>query len=235
MFNDPKGRYARLPAAYREIHQIAALVGGRTSLFSGSDAVKSNLRRALSKHFPLMHFATHAFSDPEDPARSFILMASANPAAAWDYLFLDEVSSLDLRGVDLVTLSSCETEAGKLVEGEGVSGFSRAFLGAGADAVVSSLWKVGDQSTADLMRIFYRELSDGATAADALRIAKSEFASRQHAHPFYWAAFVLNGDAGMQIPRVIPWTFAAAGVLAFGGCFLLLWNGRKRAALKKTG
>ena len=237
----PAAHAGRLPAAVGEALDAAALIGGRAAIFKGSVAVKNNLIASLRLHFPLIHFATHAFSDPEDPSRSYILFAPAKPSQAWDYLFLKEVQALDLRGVDLVTVSACDTESGELVEGEGVAGFSHAFLRSGARAVVTSLWQVGDQATANLMRNFYRNLAGGATAADALRAAKNEslrFGAGRRQHPFYWAAFVLNGDGSVRAPLVIRWTYAASGACFIAGLAALMWNfktkGRRASASERS-
>jgi CHAT domain-containing protein len=92
----------------------------------------------------------------------------------------------------LVVLSACETGLGRLLGGDEVAGLTRTFLIAGADTVVSSLWKVSDESTALLMEGFHRELRDGKHPADAMRAAA--FAVREkYPHPFFWAPFIATG------------------------------------------
>ncbi|MDF1545739.1 MAG: CHAT domain-containing protein [bacterium] len=71
-------------------------------------------------------------------------------------LTAEEISLLDLRGVDLVTLSACETALGQIESGEGVYGLRRAFLMAGARTVVSALWPVSDRETSDFMLFLYQ-------------------------------------------------------------------------------
>ena len=223
----------RLPAAREEVQSLGAITGGRTSIFTGLDASKQNLRAGLQLRFPLIHFATHAFSDPENPARSYILLAGANKYQAYDYLFLDEFQNLDLKGVDLITLSACETENGKLVEGEGVSGFSKVLLAAGASSVVTSLWEVGDQPSARLMKIFYREMASGIPASEALRRAKVEFATQSSSHPFYWSAFVLNGQPDVTLPRVVGWLFPLAILIGILGA-IILFRSRRRTHIAEV-
>ena len=221
----------RLPAASREAREVAAEIGGRAAIFNSGDATRKNLISNLPEHFTILHFATHAVADPEDPARSYILLAPARPQQRSDYLFLNEVPRLDLRGLDLVTVSACDTETGKLVEGEGISGFSRAFLEAGAQAVVTSLWQVSDGPTAALMQMFYRRLGRGEKAADALRGAKDDYIKLNPGaagQPFYWAAFVLNGDGNVRMPFVIRPVYVAAGVLAIAGIAALGWSFRRK-------
>jgi CHAT domain-containing protein/tetratricopeptide (TPR) repeat protein len=84
-----------------------------------------------------------------------------------------EVASLDLRNVELVVLSACDTGLGKTASGEGVLGLQRAFQMAGARNVVASLWKVDDRATVALMRVFYHKLwVEQKPAAIALREAQ---------------------------------------------------------------
>ncbi len=216
--------WAPLPAATREAAGIAQMIGGRTSLHSGAQARKTYL---YGPPPPLLHFATHAFADSQDPARSYILLAPRSNLERFDYLFLSEVYSLPLGAIELATLSACQTDAGKLTRGEGVESFSRAFLAAGARSVVTSLWNVGDRNTAELMLRFYAEMSSGKSKADALRNAKLDFLRNSaSAHPAYWAAFVLNGDNQSPIPLVIGWKWLVAP-LAVMGCVIILWLRRK--------
>ncbi len=84
-----------------------------------------------------------------------------------------DVEGLNLADVDLVVLSACETGLGQLAGGEGTLGLQRAFQIAGAKNVVASLWKVNDNATAALMRLFYRNLwVERQPPADALRQAQ---------------------------------------------------------------
>src|SRR5207249_10940322 len=80
---------------------------------------------------------------------------------------------LDLKlNADLVVLSACETGLGRLRDGEGIVGLTRAFLYAGASSAAVSLWKVEDQSTSLLMERFYQNLKRGLSKSEALRQAK---------------------------------------------------------------
>jgi len=120
-----------------------------------------------------------------------------------------EAAELDLGKVELVVLSACETGRGRVAGGEGVLGLQRAFQLAGARSVVSSLWKVPDEETHQLMREFYRRVwsKDPISKAEALRQAQlwmlenwkprgtlERSAPQGPPSPYYWAAFVLSGD-----------------------------------------
>lgn len=192
-------RWDPLPGAAEEAHSIARLTLGPAEIHTGASATKSRFMRPGLP--PLVHLATHARADPADPENSRILLAG-------DYLYLREIYGLDLRGVDLVTVSTCESEAGRLIRGEGVEGFSRALLSAGASATVTSLWRVPDRPTAEFMRQFYYRLAEGDSKEEALRRAKLQFlhSRGELAHPRYWSAFVLTGDALAPAPWVVSWT-----------------------------
>ncbi len=217
-------RRQRLPSATKEAEGAADLLGGRTEVISGEAATKSAFTRGVKRGYPLLHLATHAYSDPDDGQRSWILLAG-DQTADYDYLFPAEVASLNLKDIDLAVLSACETDAGRLTEGEGPATFARIMLAAGSHSVVASLWKADDAATAQLMKLFYRELSDGIPAAEALARAKRELA-KSRPHPYYWAAFVLSGDGNTRTPLIIRWTWVAAGVLAVAGIVLKLRNKR---------
>ena len=203
--------WQRLPFSGVEIRSIGRILPGRSEIHTGADAQKRYIQGRRVENLPVLHFSTHALVDSENPDRSRILLAS-------DYLFLGEVYGLDLKGVDLVTVSACDTARGKSVRGEGVQAFSRAFLAAGADSTVTSLWRVDDESTAAFMKQFYYFLSKGQGKSEALRSAKLAFlrARTGIANPRCWGAFVLTGDGVAPLPRVIPW-----GILLLAGAAIL--------------
>jgi CHAT domain-containing protein len=211
----------RLPSANSEVMTIAKIVGGRSAVYLGADARKTYLERDTPA--PVLHFATHAYADPQNPDRSYILLAPSSASQRFDYLFLKEVYSLPLKSVDLATVSACESDAGKLIAGEGVESFTRAFLAAGVRSVVTSLWSVGDRSTAALMVRFYSALADGMSKADALRAAKLDFIRASSAsHPAFWAAFIINGDSDSRIPYVVSWLWLLAPAVAAALCAVVV-------------
>jgi len=117
------------------------------------------------------------------------------------YLSAEEIQHLDLSACDLVVLSACETALGSARAGEGLMSLRRSFSVAGADTVISSLWKVDDQATAQLMKDFYTNLWEkNMSRGDALHEAKLRMLRRNRidnggdAMPSTWGAFVLSGE-----------------------------------------
>jgi CHAT domain-containing protein len=115
-------------------------------------------------------------------------------------LTAEEVTTLDLRGVDLVVLSACQTGVAGTVAREGRLGLTRAFHLAGARAVIASLWPVDDDATATWMERFYAARAAGVVSAGEAvgRASREMIAARRAAgldtHPFTWAAFTPSGD-----------------------------------------
>lgn len=143
---------------------------------------------------------------PENPMlRSGLALAGANtwlsggdlPPQAEDALLTGEdVVGLDLLDTELVVLSACDTGLGEIQVGEGVLGLRRAFILAGADTLIMSLWKVPDEQTQELMVEFYRQLIGGKGPAAALRNAQL-FMKEKYPDPFFWAAFICHGNPGL--------------------------------------
>ena len=137
---------------------------------------------------------------PHPLLRSGLALAAANrpPSPLGDGLLTAlEAADLDLRGTQLVVLSACQTALGDAEPGLGVAGLTSAVQAAGAQSTVLSLWQVDDDATRALMQLFYRGLLAGTSRAQALRQAQAAIAAQSKwRHPFYWAAFVLNGADG---------------------------------------
>jgi CHAT domain-containing protein len=140
----------------------------------------------------MVHFSTHGYLNEARPKFSGLVLSLPRSELQEDGLLSAyEIFNLKLNA-DLVVLSACETGLGKEVKGEGLMSLTRAFMYAGTPSVVVSLWNVNDQSAADLMIRFYRNLQTGMTKGEALRQAQLE-TIRDNGFPFFWAPFVLIG------------------------------------------
>lgn len=140
--------------------------------------------------------------DKEDEAlsRSGLLLAGAANTINGEEKALEkdgiltaqEISILDFHGLDLVTLSACETAKGDIT-GDGIFGLQRGFKKAGANSILMSLWKVDDEATCKLMTEFYSNwITHKMTKHDALEAAKHTIRETPGwEDPKFWAAFIM--------------------------------------------
>ena len=192
------GALSRLAFSRREAEAIMAVTKPGTAMealdFQASR--ETALSNELSQ-YRIVHFATHGLLDNEHPELSGLVLSLVDPAgnARDGFVDLQDVYNLAIPA-DLVVLSACETGLGKDISGEGLVGLTRGFMYAGASRVVASLWKVDDVATSELMSEFYKGmLQVGLPPAAALRQAQLEMQKRKRwTHPYYWAAFTLQGD-----------------------------------------
>jgi len=184
---DLKNPALDLPFTAREVTAITWDFPDIT-LLTGEKATESWVIRHIDE-FGIIHLASHGEFDPINPLFSSIKLV--RDARADGNLEASEVFGLKINA-DLVVLSACQTGLGKVTSGDDVIGMNRAFLYAGTHAMISSLWRVSDVSTAMLVKQFYRSyrVSD---KADSLRKAMLHV-KHYYPHPGYWGAFILVGD-----------------------------------------
>jgi CHAT domain-containing protein len=214
-------RWSRLPGSRLQGDAVRELLGGRlvTDVAARTGVIGD------SKAPRVLHVASHGAFLPRpsqvaeiargnrlealegkvsgsvDPMlRGVVILAGANRVAGDrqddGLLSALELSRIDLKGTELVTLSACDTGTGMIEVGDGVYGLRRGIAVAGARSSLLSLWKVNDQATNVLMQQFYGQLRRGRTPEQALHYAQTFM--RQHANkrwhnPFFWAAFQLYG------------------------------------------
>jgi CHAT domain-containing protein/Tfp pilus assembly protein PilF len=143
--------------------------------------------------------STKAGSEIGSPLlRSGLALAGANlkrDGSQKGILTALEAANLNLWGTKLVTLSACDTGVGDVRDGEGVYGLRRAFVLAGSESVVMSLWPVSDYMTREMMSSYYTGLKEGLGRGEALRQTKLAMLKRKdRRHPFYWASFIQSGE-----------------------------------------
>lgn len=188
---------ARLPYTSDEVMGIGKLFPpDQRQLYLGADAREETVKSEKLDEFRYIHFATHGFLDELHPGRSGILLSRSPESKEDGMLQTGEIMRLKMNA-EIVTLSACSTGLGKIVNGEGVLGLTRAFFYAGAKNVAVSLWNVNDSATAVLMESFYLNLHRGLSKKEALRLAKLNLLRSSQPswqHPYFWAAFVLEGQ-----------------------------------------
>jgi CHAT domain-containing protein len=211
-----------LEYAELEAQEVKA-VYPESSVFLKQDASEEK-SKSLSPTHDILHFATHAQLNEDDPLSSAVLLAKEDKEDG--RLEVREIFGMDLKA-NLVVLSGCDTGLGKLSTGDELVGLTRAFIYAGTPSVVASLWSVDDSSTAHLMASFYRNLKT-MSKVEALRQAQLELIrgegrsdllarrgvggigklgetprsqspsqdsiSISTSHPYFWAPFILVGD-----------------------------------------
>lgn len=210
-----------LPATKTEVDGINKVLkssGYQVSEFTERNATENNLKS--SKDVSILHIATHGFFFPDiekaswpigisaDNAKDNVLLRSGlvltgvmeadkmNPtmdSMSNGVITSYEAMNLDLKGTKLVVLSACETGLGEVKTGEGVYGLQRAFLVAGADALIMSLWKVDDAATQQLMNNFYTDWTKNGDKQKAFKQAQLQLMTK-YKEPFYWGAFVMMED-----------------------------------------
>jgi CHAT domain-containing protein len=188
----------RLQYTRKEAQAILALVP-ENQRFSAFDftANRTTATKPDLSQYRIIHLATHGLLNTVHPELSGVVLSlfDENGADTDGFLRLNDIFNLNLPA-ELVVLSACETGLGKDVQGEGVVGLTRGFMYAGVKRVAVSLWSVNDTATASLMTKFYQQmLEKGLNPVAALRAAQLEMLkTEQWKAPYYWAAFVVQGE-----------------------------------------
>ena len=198
-----------LPATATELSGVSKLLG--VSPVTGRAFSTLSLKALNNPR--IVHIASHGYWDdagakrarsgPALPAtdpmlRSGIVVSAAGSGSQGEARFsAADFLTLKLNKTELVTLSACSTGLGDLHDSEGIYGLQRGVQVAGARSLLTSLWPVDDEATADWMLRFYQYLTKGGSRADALVAVQNDF--RQHSnlawrHPYYWAGWQLIGD-----------------------------------------
>lgn len=189
-------RIPRLGGSGAEADAIAQALSGQVDIATGFGANREAVLSGDLSQYRYIHFATHGLLDSRRPELSGLILSlvDANGKPEDGYLRVRDIYGLKLNA-DLVVLSSCSSALGKDVESEGIIGLTRAFLFAGSKRIISSLWKVNDEATKELMKNFYSKLHTGVSPAAALQSAQSTLANDPYyKSPYYWAAFILQGE-----------------------------------------
>jgi CHAT domain-containing protein len=176
--------------AENEAQSVAAVFSG-ARLLQGSEATLSAIRTAL-RGKAVFHFAGHAVASSQ---RNGLVLAESDPATNSLRLIGEHsVSPRDVRELQLAVLSACNTGNETQSTRPGTEGLADTLLRAGVPHVIASRWKVDSVETASFMKIFYASLLAGNKPASALHEARAALASQPvSAHPYYWAAFALQG------------------------------------------
>lgn len=180
----PDGQeYTALPAVKQELEGILASGALKGEIYLDDDFTAQRLRQALAQKVTVLHVASHFVFNPGTETQSFLVLGTG------ETLTLRALREADynFRGVDLLTLSACDTAVGGGADANGreVEGLGTLAQQRGARAVMATLWPVVDESTGLLMEAFYRLRGgkSGMTKAEALRQAQRALLEGAHAAP----------------------------------------------------
>ena len=207
----------RLPNAREEGRTAVAYLGGGSRLRAGPEATEAAFKRDVREPYRLIHFGAHAVIDDVSPERSAVVLTAGGEQED-GLLQAREIVDLDLAR-RIVVLAACRSAGGKMARGEGVLSLSRAFLAAGAHAVVGSRWPLRDDDARRIFDVFYRELGRGRGLSESIGRAQREVLAEGHP-PAAWAGLVVLGNgsltpfpAGGSRHRGVFWARAVAGAL----------------------
>ena len=162
---------AKLPilaSAEDEVLAAAQLLGANSVVLTGDRATESALKAQNLSTFQVLHFAVHAFAESKFPERAALVLLS-DPTSGEDGLLQPREIGQFRLNAGVVVLSACDTSVGPTVGQEGVLNIARAFLLAGAQSVITTLWTVNDATSTMLMRRFYENVTAGRDIASTAR------------------------------------------------------------------
>ncbi|MEN8182537.1 MAG: CHAT domain-containing protein [Myxococcota bacterium] len=186
-----------LPASSAEVRAVRRTVEG-ARVFRGSRATESAVRRALRQD-GIVHLATHGILNVRNPMFSRLELARGSGRESGDDGRLEVHEVVDDRiTASLVFLSGCETGLGEawstaFAAGEDYATLARAFLYAGADDVIATLWKVEDAGAAAFAEAFYRHLRGSFPAAALAHAQREMMMHERYGSPYYWATYRISG------------------------------------------
>ena len=186
-----RSQLAPLPDSKLEVETIATDLPRPSTILLGADATETRFKHLSLNSTEVIHLALHGYADLDYPDRSALVFAP-DPSGTEDGLLqVREIRGLHLKA-KLVTLSACNTGVGPVGEA-GVANLVNAFIEAGADSVVSTLWELEDHTTERLMTMFYSQLARHDRKVDALRVAQLDLLN-QGLPPYFWASVQIVGD-----------------------------------------
>jgi CHAT domain-containing protein len=180
-----------LPESRHEVESIAADLPKPDTVLLGTAATETQFKHLPLSQYNVLHLALHGYADMEYSDRSALVFAPEEHGPDDGLLQIREIRSLPLKA-NLVTLSACDTGVGPVGE-EGVANIVNAFVEAGAQTVVSTLWELEDHATAHLMKVFYEHLGRAEGKGESLREAQLQMLASGDP-PYFWAGFEVVGD-----------------------------------------
>ena len=181
----------RLPNTACELEVCARNWSSHSArILSGPSATASSVENALARNPDIVHFATHVVSEPGE-FRSGLIALSLAPAGTMDVLGPKEIVAHRV-SAKLVVMNGCHSAQGQALPGAGLMGLTRAWIGAGASAVMATQWDVPDDAAQSMMATFYSSLRSAPDRGFAAALREAELNALQSGQPpAAWAAYSL--------------------------------------------
>ena len=170
---------------------------------TGNSFTKEAIREQLAKRNNIVHFACHAHFDNNAPQYSGLHLTNPSSPLISNILTVKDLIEWKFEA-DLVVLSACETGLGSDAQSEFI-GLTRSFISAGANCVISALWKINALKTREFMLSFYNHLRLASKSNDEVNVAeilnKTQVELSGHNHIYDWAGLKLTGWPIIHIKR----------------------------------
>ena len=192
-----------LPYSQKEVQSIEKNESYELNALYGQNATFDKLNIQLTNNAPdILHLSTHNTVGSGMPQDTALYLSS-------EKLDINKIHDLkNLSDINLVILSACQTDTGEITKGDDVFNLTNAFLDPsyrGVSSIVTTLWKIDDAASSQLIEQFYKNLAQGISKAEALQQAQLTILNQaDYSHPYYWAAFLLTGDSKPIIEEPKP-------------------------------
>lgn len=181
-----KSEFSELIFSQKEVEAISKIFNKKAKTYSGTECSEQNVIKSLNSD--IVHFSTHAVSDPINRMNNYlVLREQQNIKKYYGFQFL----SYDI-GAKLIVLNGCETQIGPQFKGEGSFSLARNLINKQIENVISTRWKINDNSAKQFMVKFYEHLLETKSVRESLRQARYDMLkSPKFAHPYFWASYSL--------------------------------------------
>ena len=189
--------WPRLSGTRRLAESLKKAYPGVTDLCVGADANKHRFLDTDLTPYQSIVFATHGYGGTDlgglkEPV--LVLTLINQPPGEDGFLRMTEVMGKKMNA-DVVALTACQTGLGRRISGEGTMGMGRAFQYAGAKSTLMSLWNVAQSTSVNMVASFFKHRKEGKSKLESLRLARNDIRKSGFDHPFFWAPFILVGEA----------------------------------------
>ncbi|MCX2745363.1 CHAT domain-containing protein [Mangrovivirga sp. M17] len=230
------------PLAYnnQEVKSVENILGGR--IFTGREASEVNFNK-YAENASILHLSAHAIVDNDNPNYSAVYFIDQTDSARHEQRFeldgalhLYELYNYQFNS-ELAVLSACETGFGRWARGEGVISLGRAFQSSGCPSVTMSLWNISDKSSSLIIESYFKYLNEGMAKDEALAMAKKDFlsdpANKYFKHPYYWSAFIVQGNAQPLSKAQNEIWYLVLGIVIIMGLYLGIRKSKNNRLISK--